>query len=382
MFFLIFATVFGCLVLWSWLRQWRFLPAGPWRKLAGLAHILTVLGALSYFVLRSRWPLFMAEHPWLLLITALCIGLGFMLFATALALDLFGLVMRLVPLKTLAHWRHAAGRTRLGALVLACYLGVGLWGAAGVPPVVPVEVRMPGLHGSLRLVHLTDLHLDPALSPDAVREVVQRTNAQKPDLILLTGDIVDFAPHLIRPQLAALADLQAPGGIWFVAGNHEYYRGIEASNRALQELGFNELCCRIDQIEIRDQVVGLMGLADPTAARMGDGRILPDALVQPADSTLDPHLPLIVLSHQPRQIEHLDGLNNPTLVLSGHTHGGQIFPFGLLVSLVQPLVAGLEQYDRLQLYVSRGTGTWGPRLRVLAPHEITRIDLVPATAID
>jgi predicted MPP superfamily phosphohydrolase len=200
--------------------------------------------------------------------------------------------------------------------------------------------------------------------------VVARIEALQPDLVAITGDLVDGSVEDLREHVAPLARLaKAPRGLFFVTGNHEYYSSADAWIAQLKTLGVQTL--RNERREIAPGL-WLAGIDDLTARGGDHAPDLPRAL---ADR--DPAQPVVLLAHQPKQFleaaEH--GVD---LTLSGHTHGGQIWPFVWLVSLVQPYVAGLHRKGQSQLYVSRGTGFWGPPLRVGAPPEITLLLLQPA----
>ncbi len=227
--------------------------------------------------------------------------------------------------------------------------------------------RLRGLPQELagfRLVQISDVHVGPLLRKDWVAHVVSQIRALSPDLVAITGDLVDGRVHEIREHVAPLALLRPPRGVFFVTGNHEYYSGVEEWYAHLPSLGVRPL--RNQRVEVAPGL-DLAGIEDPTGS--------PDLAA--ALEGRDPERALVLLAHQPRQFLEAARREVP-LTLSGHTHGGQIWPFSWVVGLVQPYLAGLHRRGGSQLYVSRGTGFWGPPMRVFAPPEITLIKLHPA----
>lgn len=192
-------------------------------------------------------------------------------------------------------------------------------------------------------------------------------NALEPDLIAITGDLVDGTVAQLQEQTAPFKGLRAKDGVFFVTGNHEYYTGdVDEWLSWLSAAGIRPL--RNERVVIRDGFE-LAGTDDRTARGPGHGEDIPNAL-----RGRDPRKPLILMAHQPKSFFQAAELG-ADLQLSGHTHGGQIYPFTYLVALFQPYVAGLYQRGDSQIYVSRGTGTWGPPMRLGAPAEITEIEL-------
>ena len=233
---------------------------------------------------------------------------------------------------------------------------------------VPVPIAdLPSDLAGLRIVQLSDLHIGPTLRRDFVEAVVETANGLAPDLVALTGDVADGYVAEMREHVAPLAALQAPLGRYFVTGNHEYYWDLAGWVRELGGLGF-EVLSNEHRLIVRGNgrlllagVPDLSAPSDPGAAVSGAPR---------SDVR-------ILLAHQPRSAFAARDAGFD-LQLSGHTHGGQYFPFNILVRLFQPFVAGLHRMERMWLYVSRGTGYWGPPLRLGAPAEITVLELVPA----
>ncbi|MGK4001724.1 metallophosphoesterase [Sorangium sp. So ce1036] len=256
-------------------------------------------------------------------------------------------------------------------------MGLGITGAAsalGEVAVRPVRVRLrrlPRAMSGFRVVQLTDLHIGPTIGREWLERVVARVNALEPDVVAITGDLVDGSVEELREHTAPLADLRARHGVFFVTGNHEYYSGIDAWVAELGRLGVRVLRNERVSIGHGEHSFDLAGVDDWSARGMGRGHG-PD--LARALAGRDPARELVLLAHQPKQILEAERMG-VGLQLSGHTHGGQIFPWGLFVRLDQPYVAGLSWHGQSQIYVSRGTGYWGPPMRVGAPSEITLIEL-------
>ena len=267
-----------------------------------------------------------------------------------------------------------------GGAALSALAGVGLgaYEALKTPRVLDRRIhlaRLPkSLHG-LRIVQLTDIHIGNTIGKSFVRSVVDATNAAKPDLIVITGDLVDGPVEQLREEAEPLADLSAPYGVFFVTGNHEYYSGVDAWISFLGEIGIRVLRNERVRIGKGEDYFDLAGIDDYRAYRYaGHGPDLAKAL-----QGRDPSKELILLAHQPRHI-HQARQHRVGLQLSGHTHGGQIWPWHYIAKASQGgLLAGHSHHEETQLYISRGTGYWGPPVRLFATSEITRITLGAGT---
>lgn len=236
---------------------------------------------------------------------------------------------------------------------------------------VPVRNLPPALEG-FKIVQLSDLHLGPTLKRPFLEAVVEVANAQQADLVAITGDLIDGHVHELRHDVEPLARLRARHGAFFVTGNHEYFWDAPAWEREVKRLGVKVLSnCHVVLRHDGGKVV-VAGVTDYSAAR-----ILPAAASDPrkalAGAPEDAHV-RILLAHQPKSV--WAAAETPVdLQLSGHTHGGQVFPFHVVVGLAHPFTAGLHAYRNLHIYVSRGTGFWGPPLRLGAASEITVLRL-------
>ncbi len=272
----------------------------------------------------------------------------------------------------------------LGGAVATAVVGLGGWSLfEGLRSVAVKRVLVPlaKLSRSLSgytIVQMSDIHVGPTIGKAFVEQTVRKANAASPDLIVITGDLVEGSVAELGALCEPLRDLRAPDGVFFVTGNHEYYSGADEWIAHLESLGIRVL--RNERVALRDGGAGgidLAGVDDWTAADIlpHHGHDLPKALAGRDESRA-----LVLLAHQPKSVGEA-AQRGVDLVLSGHTHGGQLFPFNYLVKLQQPFVAGLHSHDGTHIYVSRGTGYWGPPMRLAAPAEITRLEL-QSTAVE
>lgn len=265
------------------------------------------------------------------------------------------------------------------AAVLAVTVVLLVWGyaeAMRVPRVKALNVTIPrlgrGLDG-LRVAVITDTHYGPIDRSRWSAGVVERVNELDADVVCHVGDIADGTADIRDNQAAPLASVRATSARVYVTGNHEYFSEAEGWLDYMERAGWDVLHNRHLTIERGGDQLVIAGVDDATAAGSGvrgHGQDLATAL-----AGADPESPVLLLAHQPKQVTHA-ARAGVDLQLSGHTHGGQIWPFNFLVRLEQPVVHGLSRHgERTQLYTSRGTGFWGPPFRVFAPSEITLLTL-------
>ncbi len=259
-----------------------------------------------------------------------------------------------------------------GALALS---GYGVLQAVRVPDVRTVEVVLPRLPvelDGLRLVQLTDLHVSRLYQTPWVRAVVEKTNALNPDLILITGDLIDGTPHDRSDDVSPLRDLKARLGVFAIPGNHEYYAEYRQWLSAFADLGLRMLLNGHVSIAEKGQTLVIAGVTDRTAARIGAP--MPD--VHAALAGVPKDAVIVLMDHQPRNARMNAG-TGVDLQLSGHTHGGQVLGLHLATRYANDgFVSGMYQIGRMQLYVSRGAGLWpGFPIRLGVPSEITEIVL-------
>ncbi|MGV9789105.1 metallophosphoesterase [Streptomyces sp. NPDC003435] len=260
--------------------------------------------------------------------------------------------------------------------VTAVLLAWGYAEARRVPRVRRLDVRLPRLGAGLdgtRVVLITDTHYGPLDRARWSARVCETVNTLEADLVCHTGDIADGTAERRRAQAAPLGTVEATRARVYVTGNHEYYSEAQGWVDLMDELGWEPLRNRHLLLERGGDTLVVAGVDDVTAESSGlagHGADLAEAL-----TGADPDLPVLLLAHQPKFIDRA-AAHGIDLQLSGHTHGGQIWPFHHLVRLDQPALAGLTHHGpRTLLYTSRGTGFWGPPFRVFAPSEITLLVL-------
>jgi uncharacterized protein len=362
---------------WTRLTRDTGLPASA-RVVVALTLLLLALSLpASFFIFRAISP---SAARTVLFPVYIWMGLMLLLTAFFFASDLLRWGYQLVawisghPLR--AEQRLLLGRVQaiavLGAAAVATAVSIVV--ALGTPTVRRLEVTLPGLPArldGLRIAQLTDLHLGAILGRPWLEGVVDQVNELAPDVVAITGDLVDGRVARLRPVVEPLRRLRAPQGSFFVTGNHEYYSGVLEWMDELPRLGLRVLHnqrARIGGLEGFD----LAGIDDASAAGMGipgHGADLPAALSgrRPGDA-------LVLLAHQPKAVLEARAAG-VGLQLSGHTHGGQIWPWRYLVKLQQPVVRGLSRFGDTLVYVSDGTGFWGPPMRLGTRAEITLITL-------
>lgn len=372
-FLAIILTVLGSAHFYVWRRV--IVPAAlphPWGRIATIV-LFTMLALIPvmFLTLRSAPHWFVKPVAW----TAfLWMGLFFYLLVFALLGDLLrGSAWATGLLPQDPARRGFVGRMLAAGVAFAAFAtgAAGLLHAARGPQVKRVRVplaKLPAAAEGYKIAQLTDIHIGPTLGADFLETVVRDTNALAPDMIVITGDLVDGSVAQLRERIAPLAGLRAPDGVWFVTGNHEYYSGADEWIAHLRTLGVRTL--RNEHVTVRG-LFQLAGVDDHREAIRvpGHGEDIPRAL-----AGRDTTLPLILLAHQPKSIT-LAAEHGADLQLSGHTHGGQIMPFNWLTKLETPYTNGLYRHGDTWLYVSPGTGYWGPPMRVGTTSEITEITL-------
>jgi predicted MPP superfamily phosphohydrolase len=349
--------------------------AQPWRGLAlgaiaglGASLVLQPIGERRLMPARARWIAWPASL-WMGFAFLLLIGL----FASDLGLWLAG------GAAAAAEDSPGPGDTAgvRAAVVLGLALLAGLAGLrSGLAPPrlrrVEIELpRWPAGRDGYRIVQISDIHIGPILGRAFASRLVERVNALAPDLVAVTGDLVDGRLERLADEVAPFGGLRGRDGVFFVTGNHDHYSGADDWAGAISGLGLRVLRNQRVAIGEGEHAFDLVGVDDHRGDLIGarGGEDLDRAL-----AGRDRARPAVLLAHDPSTFRRAWALGID-LQLSGHTHGGQIWPFGLLVRLVIPTVAGRYAKGSAQLYVSRGTGFWGPPMRLFAPAEITEIVL-------
>jgi predicted MPP superfamily phosphohydrolase len=388
--FLLPALISGSIHFVVW---WRLVkPAHLPRRIHWAITIAIVLLWLSIpFTMNARlWaPSLAGVLSWVTMTWMALVGLSLVLVVVLELSRLFAWLGRRA-LRERASERDAVGaapsdvitrrkflaRVTSGAAVSVASTSVagGMIQARGNHETVDVEVRLPKLPKALdgfTIVQLSDLHVGLTIDRAFVQRVVDHTNRLSPDLVVLTGDLVDGRVADLADEIAPLGALRAKHGVYSVTGNHEYYAGADEWIDAITKLDVRYLRNELVTIGDGDAAFDLAGVDDHGAHKWdGHGEDLAAATAR-----RDPDRALVLLAHQPRQVRRAQH-HGVDLQLSGHTHGGQIWPWHYLVKVQQGgLLAGRYSFGATQLYVSRGCGYWGPPVRLLAPLEITRVIL-------
>ena len=276
---------------------------------------------------------------------------------------------------SLAGVPHAARWTALGVLVVvAGLLALGNYEAMRVPDVRTTEITLPGLgpeFDGAKLVVLADTHFGPIDRTSWGEKVVARVNELEPDIVCHAGDLADGSVDKRRGQVAALGKVHAPLGLFYITGNHEYFSDGQQWLDHMATLGWQPMHNRHEVLTRAGASLVIAGIDDPTGVGSGLPGHGPD-LAAALDGA--PDAPVILLAHQPKQVT-ASAAAGVALQLSGHTHGGQIWPFHYLVRLDQKFLRGLGKHGGTQLYTSGGAGFWGPPLRVFARSEISLLVL-------
>lgn len=266
----------------------------------------------------------------------------------------------------------ARGTALVAGLGAAGIVGYGMSVALRPPVVNRVSVplrRLPASFAGFRIAVVSDVHLGPLSGRGHAERIVRTINETRPDLVAIVGDLVDGSVAHLGPAAEPLRDLASAEGSFFVTGNHEYYAGFDGWRSELARLGVHTLENEHTSLRRGSGVVTLAGVNDVGGESVADGPDFEKAL-----SGKDSDAPTVLLAHQPVQIDD-SVAHGVDLQLSGHTHGGQMFPGQFLVGLQQPAVSGLSKVDDTWLYVTRGAGFWGPPVRVGAPPDITVVEL-------
>jgi hypothetical protein len=374
LFLLSFFLIYGSMHAYALLKAGSALALGPAATLALLLLLGILLCApiLTYSLSRHGY-----EEAARIVAHVGYLWMGFLFFFVCLSL--FADLLRL-PLSAMGRGGIAAnaagGLAGRPAFLCIAGLAVALSAYAIVEAsrieVVRVRIvtdRLPASVPSLRIAQITDLHLGLLHRSGKAREVAAIVAREHPDLFVSTGDLVDGQLDGVSELAGILRGISAPRGKFAVLGNHEYYAGIDRAIAFTRKAGFTLL---LDESTTIDDAVRIAGVDDPAGARFGrtGGPYEAALLGDRSDGRFT-----ILLKHRP-QLDP-DTAGKFDLQLSGHTHHGQIFPFRLLTRLFYPLLAGDHPVPGGGiLHVSRGTGTWGPPMRFLAPPEVTIVDIV------
>ncbi|MDX9689871.1 MAG: metallophosphoesterase [Proteobacteria bacterium] len=356
-----------------------------WFKIQGCPSGFLAIVFPLFFAVQLLWPvldIWMREsgganiplglHDILVNASFIVLGVFSCLIVYTLLADFAGLVARIF----LSDQQLIAFIRALIILPLVATAVNVVWGYSntGKVAVVPVEIaiqNLPPAFEGYKIAQISDTHIGTNIDKDFAQMVVDQVNVLNADMVALTGDWADGFPLERKDAVAPFKRLRAPDGVYYVTGNHEYYwDAVGWENEALQT-GFHTLANTHIMLNRGSEKLAIAGVSDPTSLSIPS---TPPTNIGAALAGVPAGVPKILLAHQPVVVESAAKLN-VDLVLSGHTHAGQYFPYTLIIHLFQKRTKGLYEVGPLQLYINRGTGFWGPPLRTGGLGEITLITL-------
>jgi hypothetical protein len=371
-FLTLFSLILGMLHFYLYQRSVYYLQPNA----AGENSLAYIFGSLTVFTLLAMplirlLPRFFASvisfiiYPWM--------GFGLLLITGFFIADLLWIALNLISPESASLQLQKDFGFTVFTIAVSCGI-FALWNGLCHIKTKFIDVslkKLPPELDNLRIVQLTDIHIGPILNDKWLQRVVNCVNALNADIIVITGDLVDGSVLELGSHVAPLENLKAKHGVFFVTGNHEYYSGAEEWCSYLQSINIKVLRNSHVSLKIDNSAIDIAGVDDWSSRHFIDGHNLPKAL-----AGRDKANPVILLAHQPITM-HDAAKNNVDFQLSGHTHAGQIWPFNYLVNLQQPISRGLFQYPNsdLQVYVSSGTGFWGPPMRLGTFAEISCVSL-------
>ncbi len=362
----IFLTVFALLSLYIYKRFICKLDIKK-RYKTSLIYFLVInfFGIIAYMM--TRYLVSVPNEIYFLL--SLPIGVLFILFITTLIFEF----LNQLPKTIKDEKRRAFFKKSIDVGSIALALGLSSKAAYNAKNTLieDVEIKIKNLKQSYKIVQLSDVHIGGIIDKEFIASMVEKVNTLNADIVVITGDLIDTNLSFVIDVVDELKNLKSKYGTHFIVGNHEYFHGARGIMDYLSSIGINVL--ENENVYIGEEPNGfnLAGVYDVMGYRVDS--LKPDinkALIGTSSS------PTVLLAHQPKYIEEVV---NVDLVLSGHTHGGQIQPFGLLVKLQQPYLKGLHKHNETtQIYVNKGTGFWGPPMRLGSNAEISNITITPA----
>ncbi len=306
---------------------------------------------------------------WLYFLVSLPIGILFLLFFSAIVYDLSRVVLDRIPMQQ--NRREFFKKSLdISSLGIAFAVSSRAIYEANVIETQKVDIKLKNLKKSYKIAQLSDLHIGGIVDKGFIKNIVERVNVLDPDIVVITGDLVDVEITRAKEALNELKNLKNRYGVYFVVGNHEYFHNVDQIIASVKSLGIIVLENENIYIGKNSEGFNLSGVYDVFGYRVEHHK--PD--LYKALEGVDKSFPTILLAHQPRFVNYVE--NGVDLILSGHTHGGQLYPFKALVRLQQPYVSGLHQHNQnTQIYINKGTGFWGPPMRLGASSEITEITI-------
>lgn len=330
----------------------------------GLTFLNFIL-IISYFLFRRN-----SKVPFIIyFFISLSVGVMFCFLLATLLYQIIGFLIQLIfNQEYMTYWGF------LVVTITIIYILYGIYKAYKAPFIKRISLEMKDLSIPLRVIQLSDIHIGGLIQNKELKKMIELVNETKPDIIALTGDIVDTKLYDAIDIIAEFKNLKSKYGIFYILGNHEYFYDTQGIISAFQKLKFNVLLNdNFTIINDEKPLINIAGIND----FMGRVRnfLTPD--LNQALKDIPQDIPTILLSHQPKVIQELQN-QRVDLILSGHTHGGQIFPFSFAVLLQQPFIKGLYTLsNQTKLYINQGSGFWGPPMRIGTDSEITLLDLKP-----
>ena len=385
MFIIFFSTV-TIIVLsihyYLWLRLIRdtglsglYKNIGTYSLIAFTLSFPIALLADRILPLKYSFPLLWLSYFW--------IGVMMLLFLLLFSIDMIKIVIYIFQKLTMAGEEIANPERRefvsgliasAASTIVLISSGIGVKNYYSNAVVKKFNVSLKGLPEALKgfkIVQISDLHLGQMMTKKILEQIVDQVNRLKPDLIAITGDLADGSTAKLLSEANPLKNLKAEKGIYFVTGNHEYYSGVENWTLAIDQMGIKVLNNKNIKIRREDDYFYLAGVTDHEGKNFGREHA---SDFKKALSGLENGKKKILLAHQPIAVQKASEYGTD-LVLAGHTHGGQIWPFNYFVYLQQPYLKGFYDYNGTKLYVNQGTGCWGPPVRLGSKNEITQIIL-------
>jgi predicted MPP superfamily phosphohydrolase len=372
MFFAVFLTLYGLLHFYFYRKAVKAFDIGSACHISLIIVlcllllspiILNMVADSEYFLLNA--VLAYIAYIWMCVL--------FLFFSINILIDFYGLIVQISSrFISPAALKFIPGARITFISVILLIAGINIYGVyeagnIGVERIQLGTSKLPSQMNSFRVVQISDVHFSPTNGVRLARKIYDIIKELDPDLLISTGDLFDGGLRERSTIIDLLRDLEAPYGKYACTGNHEFIHGIEQTSEFTEEAGFKLL--RNESV-MEGDFLCVAAVDDPTGSRFGGASGVPEETVL---GSLSPERLSIFLKHQPRI--GADSIGKFDIQLSGHTHKGQIFPFTLIVSLFYPYTDGLfDLGDNSYLYVSRGTGTWGPPIRFLAFPEITVID--------
>ncbi|PLY07189.1 MAG: metallophosphoesterase [Arcobacter sp.] len=369
--FLIFATIFLLVMtIFTLLISRRFVRKLHFSKktkiFINIFLAINLLGVIGYMLARynpsiPNWAYFLLSIP---------IGVIFLLFIATIFYEISSRILNTIPMNDTRR-EFFKKSLDIGSIAIAGSINAKAMYNAKHVELEKVEVKIKDLKQPYSIVQLSDIHIGGLIDQKFIKNLVESVNNLKPDIIVITGDLVDTNLKYAKAALDELKNLKSKYGNYFIVGNHEYFHGVVSIIKYVNTLNIKTLENENIYIGEKEKGFFLAGVYDVIGYRINNYKPNLKKALKGINNS-----PIVLLAHQPKFIEEVENID---LMLSGHTHGGQIAPFNLLVRLQQPYVKGLHQHNkRTQIYVNKGTGFWGPPMRLCASSEITYLKLTPA----